>query len=420
MNDARTLLIGIDIGDEYTQVSNFQYGLKTPESVTFSSEKDAFLIPTCLCVKESTKEWLFGHEAVRCGTLMQGEIMKGLMTKLDKDEITTIYGVKFTAIDLFERYFKKLLSAIRQENHNNGIRKLVITTKKVTLKLKNQLLEVLKRLGLEKDRVLILSHVGSFMYYTLSQKPELWANDVGLFHYDEEGLLYYQLSIGRRMSPNVVVAKELNLPDEFPFALRKKEEPKRLSYRFEELAKQVMFKKIVSTLYVTGKGFDGGWADTALRNLCVGRRVFQGQNLYTKGACYAAYAKSEGIFEDYIFLNEDMIQSNIALKLYHNSMEEDYLIASAATHWWEIDQSIYVILDDTDELIFSISNILTKESSQEIVKLKNMYIRENKTIRLQIRIHFMNRNTAIVTVKDTGFGEFYENRYRIWEHVLNV
>lgn len=420
MNDSRTLLIGIDINDEYTQISNYQYAINAPEAVTFSSEKDAFLIPTCLCVKESTKEWLFGHEAIRCNSLMQGEIITDLMKKLEFDEVTTIYGVEFTAIDLLTRYFKKLLGAIKQVNHNQGILKLAITTKKVTLKIKMELLKVFDRLGLEKERVLILSHIGSFMYYAMSQKPELWVNDVGLFHYDEDGLSYHQLSIGRRMSPVAVVAKEHKILDEFAFSLRKQEEPARLAYRFEELAKQVLFKKIVSTLYITGRGFEGGWADPALRNLCVGRRVFQGQNLYTKGACYAAYVKQDEVFKDFIFLNEDMISSNISLRLYHNAKEEDYVLASATTPWWEIDTSIYVILDDIDELTFSVTNMLTKESIKEIMKLNNMQVRENKTIRLQIRLHFINRETAVITAKDTGFGEFYESCFRIWEQVLIV
>lgn len=420
MNDLRTLLIGIDINDEYTQVSNYQYKLKAPEAVSFSSEKEDFLIPTCLCVKESTKEWLFGHEAIRCKELMQGELIVGLLSKLKNDETTMIYGVEFSAISLLERYFKKLLNALRQANHNNSILKLAITTKKVTLKLRTQLMTVLNKLGLEEDRVLILSHVGSFMYYAVSQKPELWLNDVGLFHYDEEGLSYYQLTIGRRMTPAAIVANEYEIPEEFPYSLRSEVEPLRLSYRFEELAKEMLYKKIVSTLYVTGKGFDGAWADGALRNLCSGRRVFQGQNIYTKGACYAALAQNTGIFEGYVFLNEDMITTNISLLVYQDAKEEEYVLARAATPWWEINTTIHVILDSTDELKFNVSNLLKKESMQEIMKLESMYIRENKTIRLQIRLHFLDKDTAVITVKDTGFGEFYENRYRIWEQILKL
>lgn len=420
MNDLRTLLIGIDINDEYTQVSNYQYKLKVPEAVSFSSDKEDFLIPTCLCVKESTKEWLFGHEAIRCNELMQGELVTGLFTKLINDEKVTIYGVTFTALDILERYFKKLLGALRQANRNNSILKLAITMKKMTVKLRTGLMEVLNRLGIEEDRVLILSHVGSFMYYAVSQRPELWTNDVGLFHYDEEGLSYYQLTIGRRMTPAAIVAREYDISEEFPYSLRSEEEPMRLSYRFEDLAKRVLYKKIVSTLYVTGKGFEGGWADSALRNLCAGRRVFQGQNIYTKGACYAALAQNNGLFDGYVFFNEDMITSNIALSVYQDAKEVDYVLAKAATSWWEIDTTIHVILDDTDELKFKVSNLLNKESMDEIMKLENMYVRENKTIRLQIRLHFLNRETAVITVKDTGFGAFYENGYRIWEQILKL
>ncbi len=34
-----------------------------------------------------------------------------------------------------------------------------------------------------------------------------------------------------------------------------------------------------------GEGFEGGWADSLFRKLCVGRRLFKGRNLYVSGAC---------------------------------------------------------------------------------------------------------------------------------------
>ena len=46
--------------------------------------------------------------------------------------------------------------------------------------------------------------------------------------------------------------------------------------------------RIVSSAYLTGDGFDGGWMKRSVSLLCQGRRAFMGKNLYSKGACYAA------------------------------------------------------------------------------------------------------------------------------------
>ena len=35
-------------------------------------------------------------------------------------------------------------------------------------------------MGISRDRVHVISHTESFVYYVLSQKRELWSNQVGL------------------------------------------------------------------------------------------------------------------------------------------------------------------------------------------------------------------------------------------------
>ena len=61
-----------------------------------------------------------------------------------------------------------------------------------------------------------------------------------------------------------------------------------VKYMFLNTANTMLHKKMVTTIYVTGKGFDQRWATDALKELCNGRRVFRGQNLFNKGAAYAA------------------------------------------------------------------------------------------------------------------------------------
>ena len=61
-----------------------------------------------------------------------------------------------------------------------------------------------------------------------------------------------------------------------------------LSYAFLNAAQTALHKQYVTTIYVTGKGFEGEWSNEALKELCMGRRIFRGQNLFTHGSCYAA------------------------------------------------------------------------------------------------------------------------------------
>lgn len=420
MGDERTLLIGIDLGEEYTQVSNFQKKSMQPEPVSFSENKEEYFIPTCLCLKEQSKEWLIGQEALLCAKREQGVLVRGLLQKLSTDEEVTLYGQGFPAVTLLEKYLRKIFSELRRIYQNNNIKKLVITTKDLNEKRRQQILEALKRLGLEEDRVLVLSRIQCFMYYTVSQKQELWLNDVGLFDYNEPGLRYYQLSFCRKKLPIAVVVNEINLTETMSLELRKKEEPERLCYRFEDIAKQILYKKTVSTLYVTGIGFEGNYADQALKNLCAGRRVFKGQNLYTKGACYAANALDSGLNESYLLLGEEAVTSEIGIMVYQDAKEQEYTLSKPGTAWWEVNHEINVILDNTEELHFVVSSIINNESLHEIMKLDGLTKRENKTIRLSIQLHFVDRETAVVTVRDKGFGIFYDKNHRIWEQILKL
>ena len=50
----------------------------------------------------------------------------------------------------------------------------------------------------------------------------------------------------------------------------------KMEYAFVNLANTQLHKQMISTIYVTGEGFQGERANTALSQLCNGRRVFRG------------------------------------------------------------------------------------------------------------------------------------------------
>jgi hypothetical protein len=246
----------------------------------------------------------------------------------------------------------------------------------------------------------------------------LWSNDVGLFHFDDNGFFYYRLSVNRRTKPMPVVVNKVNLSEEFSLAMLEEEGVEKFTFRFEKTANQLLFKRLTASLFFTGALVSGNWIDTTLKKLCVGRRVFKGQNLYTKGACYAAKALNYGEMKEYLLLTDEMITSTIELKVYQNAKDVNYPLAKLGTPWWQINETITVILDSTNELELTITNLLKREPIKEVLRIDGLMERENKTIRLSIQLHYVDRETAVLTVRDTGFGQFYDTTYRIWEQTL--
>jgi hypothetical protein len=268
----------------------------------------------------------------------------------------------------------------------------------------------------------VQSHLQSYQYYALSQSKELWMNDIGLFELDENGLSYHQITINRKNPPYLVGMADKDLSEMLSYEmLTELNDSEKLGFTFSNIANNVLYKQVVSAIYITGKGFEGNWSDHALRELCSGRRVFKGQNLYTKGACYAAKELSgERKLEEFIFLNKDMIMYSFMIPGYYDAKSAEVLLVKPATPWYEIDDSMDVIIDEEKEIPIYIQNAMNNETNQISIALNGLPVRPNKMTRVQVRIKFADSETAVVTIKDKGFGEFYPSSNRIWEKEINM
>ena len=326
----------------------------------------------------------------------------------------------FTPEVLLEKYFRKIFGILRQRYQNNSIRQLVITLRNCTLQTEERLYGVMLALGIDRDRVKIISHTTGFMYYIVSQPKDVWVNDVALFDYGVNGLRYCQLSFGRKGTPTAVVADCVDLSEDISFEMLSQMSAERLAHAFESIANLTLHKKIITSLFVTGRGFEGDWATDVLRRLCMGRRVFLGQNLYTKGACYAARALVQNRLQEYCFLPEECIKASVSLRVYHDAQAYQLELASAGDNWKTAGTSCTLILDQCNELEFTVSDVVRKDKVLDIMTLDGPMRKERRATRLQLTFRFINRDTAVVKLKDIGFGEFYKTNYRVWEQILKI
>lgn len=104
---------------------------------------------------------------------------------------------------------------------------------------------------------------------------------------------------------------------------------------FRRFIQSVFEKRLVSSVFLTGDGFENNWYPNSLRTLCNGRRAFQGNNLYSKGACYAAYNKAVEHQDIPVYLDETKMTEQICLKLRVRGVEEWYPIVAWGTRWYE-------------------------------------------------------------------------------------
>ncbi|MGB8453013.1 MAG: DUF5716 family protein [Anaerocolumna sp.] len=422
MSEQRSLIVGFDLCEHDSQICCYNPKTFEAESICVTSDKTKYLIPTVLGVKERTKEWVYGEEAYNCKEAGTGVLIDGLLSKIrNGEDDAEIYGVPFKPVALLEKYLRKCLSLLKIYFPSNSILKLVVTIKESNECIRESIYQALDKLGIGKDRAFVQSHSQSYQYYALYQSKEFWINDVGLFDFDEQGLKYYQITIDRKVQPNIVGILEKDLQDIINYeALKEITDGGKLEYLFSNSAKKVLHKQLVSTVYVTGKGFEGNWADNVLKELCTGRRVFKGQNLYAKGACYAAKELSgEHKLKNFLLLGSDMIASTFFINGYYDAKPAEAVLARAAIPWYEAGEKIDLILDDIKKITIHRKDLLKHETISYSLPLDGLPNRPNKTTRVSVRIKFINKCTAVITVKDNGFGEFFPSSNRVWEKEIS-
>ncbi|MBQ9119610.1 MAG: hypothetical protein IJY09_06090 [Lachnospiraceae bacterium] len=407
---------GLDLGEEMTQLSWYSPRHQAPESVSLSGKEQEFLFPTLLCYRAQAQEWLAGEDALRMAA-RGGELVRGLLGKLRRKEPVLVGEQSILPELLMERYLKSVLELLRLRCGAAKLTCMAVTAPGMDEELRTTLLQIFLTLGIKEEQLIFLNRTECFMYYTIHTKPELWTNDVALFDYDGEHFYYDRLSFARKRKPIAVTAEHMDFTGELEQQRQHGSDEERRAYWFYEMAMKQFHKQYITTVYVTGLGFEGGWAGDALKKLCNGRRVFQGQNLYTKGACYAARMIFLGLRKDYMFLFGDMITESIALCVYKDTRNDYLELAKVGTPYQQVHTKIRVILDATDELEFLVDDILKKESVHEVMILENLMQRENKTICLELELTYVDRDTPVVRVRDIGFIE-KQSTARIWEQIL--
>lgn len=420
--EGQKLYIGLDLGNEFSQLSYYDETLYEPRSISQEEGEEAYLIPTILGANKENGQWYYGDEALGMARRGELELLAEFIQQIVCGQQIVYYDKEWKPVEVLKKFLRKCLNLVTRQFPSMTIGKLVVTLENKPKELVEPLYEALNSLGLDPNRVEIISHQESYVYYALRQKKELWLNDVGLFDFTPRGLTFYRIYMNRRTTPITVGIEKKEYTDTLSYEmLDGSKEDVELSYIFEGITKNALHKKIVSTIYVTGCGFYGGWHQSVLEGLCVGRRVFYGQNIYTIGACYGAKELSgQGKLGDYLLLNEEMILVDISIKAYADTRFQPVYFVKAGTMWYHASKEIEVIPDDETELELEIFDVMTQQKKTFFLHIDELEGRPNRTTILGINLKFLDPKTCVLQVKDRGFGNMYPSTNRIWEKEIHL
>ncbi len=428
-SDEKRFVLGYDLGDKVSQISYLASDADMPETLSVLAGAELYNIPTVLCKRKDVNQWYYGKEAVRHAQDGNADPVNDLVSLARDGKPVMVGDAEYDPIALLTLFIKRSLSLLSMEMKLDKVEAIMFTTRSLDHRMVQVLNAVTAALELKTSNIFYQSHEESFYNYMLYQPEELMHHEIIACDYDLENLSIYEMALNHNTTPIVTTIQssgygQLKLgPEGFPkdAALFHKT-CERLDDEFLNIMQKICSNKIVSTIFLLGEGYREKWPKRSLEFLCRTRRVFQGNNLFSKGATIAARERikpSEGAAR-YVFLGADKLKSNIGMNLLKCGNDVYHAILDAGVNWYEANAQLEVYADPTGILDFQITPLTGGTPRVVQVFLEGLEKRPKGTSRLRIDITMSAVNEVNVRVQDLGFGELFPATNQVWEQLIEL
>ncbi len=398
-------ILGLELNEEFCQISYYDREKHEPE--TLEAAVDNYQIP--LILGYVNNKWLYGKEAKHLATVDESCTVSELYGKAVRQERMQFAGQIRDAVWLLAKFLRMALEKFEFIDY------ITFSVPKTDIDISKMLKGLGRLLNVPKERVFVQDFKESFCHYMFYQPKELWQYEAALFYCDRNEIRAYMLRKLKTVSgrgadmfvtvDEVASAQMKELAAVYP--VLNVDKAKDADERFKAFIQSVFEKKVVSSVFLTGEGFENNWYPSSLKVLCNGRRAFIGNNLYSKGACYASYRRMSEDDEMPIYLDETKMMEQVCLRMRVHGKEGWYPIVEWGSHWYESDGQWDVLLEDTSDIEIHIESLATGELQAETVSLTGLPERNDYALRLSIETMFLDENTCKIRFRDIGFGEFY-------------
>jgi len=391
------LVIGIDLCDTYTHIA-------------CSRPEQTWVIPTVVCKNKNQEEWYVDEEAYAHTLVGDGVMEDKLITQVLKDGTATINGIRYEGLYLLKMFLEKALELPKKAAETETIASLVIAISSFEVKLMDSLLYCADYLKIPRERVHIVSHTESFVYYVMSQKRDVWSNQVGMFDLTDESLRYYELRVQRMGRQMQVVADCQNLEEGFHLDVLENLAGAKLADKILcSCADRILQKRLFSAILLTGKGFENtDWAPEFMKQICSRRRVFVETSLFARGALMKAldYQQERSSYP-FTCICEGRLKASVSIKILSRDKEKPLVLAEAGDNWYEAKSMVDFVVTGTPELEFTVSPLDPRKKKLVKIPLEGFPKRPDRTTKIQLSLGFSDEKTMVAVVRDLGFGELF-------------
>lgn len=383
------LVLGIDLCNDVSHISFYDFSRDLPETVPFAGNATVFKNP-------KTLDEIFSYEnPLECTK----ELMKLLAS---------------------------LIGTARKHCNCRDVRKLCITTAWFYKKNLDAIKRACIALDGDMENISIISHEECLAHYAFGMHRDLWCNGVVLLDYSDKGLMARRLE-QLKIKRQDVIAQTARKDDDCEKLL----EAIKISDRTQglqaiedvllEAAREVILDKATSSVYLTGDGFDTTiLPNKFLQYICNRHRVFAGQNLYVKGACIAAFKAFKNVEETVMLACQNRIPLTIDMDIVERGKNMIFRVAQAGTNWYAACRKMDFIVDDCDKLVLHMHPVGDKADYDEVIDFSDFPYREGKTTRISVEFNFKGDDSLEVVITDKGFGDFVKSSKKVVSKILTL
>lgn len=411
-------VVGLDINDSFAQISVCKADSDNPSTLAIPENTEEYNVPLYMLKSRTDGTWLFGKDAKENED--DGVLIDNLFEKARLKKTVRIDREEYLAKDVFLLFLKKVLLLFPVMVTPDKILSLTITLKDADSDTILMLMELPSMLKINPDILHFVTYEESFFYYMLYQPSELQNHNILLFDTSGEKLRSYSLMRNFFKNPGVAtvdVREYVDFSSEAPAQFEKGEK----DALFLRISSDLCNSTIYSGVYLIGECFYSDWASESLQYLCKGRKVFKGNNLFSKGACYAAKEKlsPSGRENKIKFLGNDRLKVTIGVETDDIPREQIPLI-EAGTQWFEAIGRCELILKETDKINIYLSYLYNNSITNGEITLSGLQVSSNKITRVSIEVKMVSENTVQFKVWDMGFGELFPSSGKDWEQELKL
>ena len=393
------MIIGYDLSYQYAQISYCRQNGDTPETYAMVGGTRQYNIPVCLFKRKEVNQWFLGKEAVAFSGQEEGTMLDGLLEAALENEETYIGEECFESVALLALFVKRSLYLPGKECRPDKVSGIMFTVPQLSEKMVSVLQKLIVLLNLPNCRILFQSREESIYHYMVHQPKELWNDDVLLYDNINNRMKSYRCMKNENTRPVVAFVEEAD------HGLLSGDAQEKDGQFFQIV--QSTASDISNCVFLLGEGFNGDWCQESLRLLCHNRRVFKGNDLYSKGACFGMQERmNDQESQHMIFLGRDKLKTNVGMEVSRQGEDSYLAILDGGENWYECHKKWDVILREGNSIRLKLTPLDGRNVRYVEIVLDGLPIREPKMTRLHLEAKMLNTGTLQLEISDMGFGDF--------------